>query len=210
MRATAIQSNNSISNLVKSKVMRFQRGHVFTPESLNIEGSHEAVLRTLSRLVEKGVIQRVHKGVYYKPEISTLFKGKVLPPDLNKTIKVISRSNKEKLQVHGAVAANKLGISNQVPMTKIYYTTGPSRELVIAGSKVKFVHSENKALFEATEPELGLIVSAMHYLGQDLVNEEVVSRIKSRVSSEQYEKLKKLKLTGWMKSVLTKSNNQYA
>lgn len=201
MRTSTVTAN-SVSSLVKSKITRFNRGRVFTPDNLNISGSREAILRALSRLVVSGVIKRVYKGVYYKPEISTLFKGRPLPPSLSETVKVISRANGEKIQVHGALAANKLGLSNQVPMIKVFYTSGPTREIVIGGSRVKFVHTSNEALFEAKEPAVAMAVAAMYYLGKDLVDKEKVERIKSNLTEDQFEKLKEMKLTGWMKSAL--------
>lgn len=209
MSESTVSTNHSVSSKVKSKVMRFKRGHVFTPENLNIKGSHEAVLRSLSRLVESGVIKRVHKGVYYKPQISTLFKGKPLPPDVGKTVRVITRANKEKVQVHGAFAANRLGLSNQVPMIKVFYTDGPTREIKIGGARVKFVHTESKALFESNEPAIAMAVSAMYFLGKDIINEKAVEQIKSNLTEEQFEKLKTMKLIGWMKSALTTKESYY-
>lgn len=202
MSETTVSTSN-VSILVKSKVMRLNRGRVFTPENLNIEGSHIAVLRALSRLAKSGVIKRIHKGVYYKPEISTLFKGRSLPPDVGEAVRVIARANKEKVQVHGALAANRLGLSNQVPMIKVFYTSGATREITIGGSRVKFIHTANKAIFESKEPAIAMTVAAMHFLGRDLVDEKVVERIKLNLTEDQFEKLKMMKLTGWLKSALT-------
>ena len=204
MSESVISANNSVSSVVRSKVTRFKRGHVFTAKNLNIKGSHDAVLRSLSRLNADGVIKRIHKGVYYKPQISTLFKGKPLPPDVGETVRVIARANKEKIQVHGAVAANRLGLSNQVPVIKVFYTNGPTREMNVGGSRVKFVHTESKALFESKEPAIAMAVSAMHFLGKELVDAKVIEGIKSNLTEEQFEKLKAMKLTAWMKSALTK------
>lgn len=196
-------SNNSIATNVKNKVMRFSRGKVFTTESLKVEGSPATIQRALSRLVAQGELQRVHKGVYYKPEIGTLIK-KPLPPNVNQAIEVITKHNGEKTQVHGAWAANKLGLSTQVPMIKVFYTSGSSREIEVAGSRVKFIHTRNKALLESKDPLVGMAVSAMHYLGKDAVNPQIVERIKQKMSQQEFEKLKSLKLAGWMKSAIQK------
>ena len=204
------RQTSSVAKQVQSQISRYHGGRIFTAENFKVVGSHDAILRSLSRLVEKGEIKRIHKGIYYKPEISHILKGKALPPDLNETIKVISRSNKEKLQVHGAIAANTLGISNQVPMTKVFYTSGASREIIIAGSRVKFIHTESKILLQSSSTEVGLAISAMYFLGKELVNEKVIFQIKSYLTEEQFEDLKNLKLTSWMKSALDKKEyNHY-
>ena len=197
---------SSISEQVKDKVSSFHRGKVFTAQDINIKGKHETISRSLSRMVEIGVLKRVIKGVYYKPKQSTLFKNRVLPPDLNKALKAISIANKEKIQIHGAIAVNRLGISTQIPMTEIYYTTGHSRELRIGGSKVKFVHTSNKAMFESKIPEVGMAVAAMQYLGKELVNENVVKCIRTKLTEEQYALLINLPLTAWMKLALNGKN----
>ena len=57
-------------------------------------------------MVREGEIQRIQNGIYYKPEYSKVLKGKPLPPNVNEVIKVISKKNKEVLQVHGATAVS--------------------------------------------------------------------------------------------------------
>ena len=92
-------------------------------------------------------------------------------------------------------------------MKKIYYTTGITRELEIAGAKVKLVHSSNKKLFQSRGTEVGLAIAAMHYLGKELVNEKVVQKIKSRLNEQQFEQLKNSTLPSWMNRLLTSENN---
>lgn len=59
-----------------------------------------------------------------------------MPPDINKTIKIITAKNKEKIQLHGGAAANRLGLSIKVPMYKTFHTNGIMREIKISVTKV--------------------------------------------------------------------------
>lgn len=203
------KNSPNVSESVKRKIQKYKPGRVFSPEQMGVQGNHETVLRNLSRMASEGKIQRIQNGIYYKPEFSKVLKGKPLPPDVNEVIKVISKKNKEKLQVHGATAANRLGLTTQMPMKKTYYTTGITRELEIAGAKVKFIHSSNKKLFLFQGTEVGLAISAMHYLGKELVDEQVIQKIKSRLNEQQFKQLKDSPLPSWMKKIVS-SGNSYA
>lgn len=196
---------SSIANNVKSQIFHFESGRIFTPTCLNINGSHQAVLHALSRLTKKGVIKRVYRGLYYKPELSTLFSGRDLPPDPYQIISVLTHANNENIQIHGGHALNRLGISNQVPMIYVYYTNGRSREIRIGGLRVKFVHSSYKPLFETSDPKVATSVSAMYFLGKNLVNEDVIQCIRLFLTGNQFEDLKNLELNKWMKSALNSS-----
>ena len=205
--SSVVRNSLNVSQAVKNKIQKYKPGRVFAADQMRVQGNHETVLRTLSRMVREGEIQRIQNGIYYKPEYSKVLKGKSLPPNVNEVIKVISKKNKEVLQVHGATAANWLGLSTQIPMKKIYYTTGITRELEIAGAKVKLVHSSNKKLFQAHGTEVGLAIAAMHYLGKELVNEQVIQKIKSRLNEQQFEQLKNSPLPSWMKRAVISENN---
>ncbi|WP_326519547.1 DUF6088 family protein [Acinetobacter sp. CAAS 2-6] len=196
------QTTHSIAETVKQKITRFQRGRVFSADHIHVEGSRQAVQRSLSRLAEEGQICRIQNGIYYKPEYSPILKGKRLPPDLNETIKVIAKKNNETIQVHGAIAANKLGLSTQVPLTKVFYTNGISREIEIAGSRVKFIHTANRKLLQHAGTDVGMAIAALYYLGKDLVNAQVIQHIQSRLTEKEFEQLTKAELTHWMKSAL--------
>lgn len=205
--SSRVKDCSNVSQSVKSKIQKYKPGRVFSADEIRIQGNRETVLRTLSRMARRGEIQRIQNGIYYKPEYSKVLKGKPLPPKVNEVIKVISRKNKEKLQVHGATAANWLGLTTQMPMKKTYYTTGVTRDLEIAGARVKLVHSSNKKLFLFSETEIGLAIAAMHYLGKELVDEQVVQKIKSRLNERQFEQLKNSSLPSWMQKIITSENS---
>ena len=153
-------TTSNVSESVRNKIARLPRGRVFSVDNIHVEGSHDTILRVLSRLVQEGKILRIQNSIYYKPEFNRFLKGRPVPPDVNEVIKVISNRNKETLQIHGSAAVNKLGLSTQVPLTKVFYTNGPSREVIIAGTRVKFIHTENQNILQASGTEVGMALSA--------------------------------------------------
>lgn len=202
------QVSASVSEIVKKKITKFKRGHIFSADNIHVEGSLLAINKSLSRLADEGKIHRIQNGVYYKPQYSRFIKGKTLPPNINEVIRVITKRNNETIQIHGAVAANRLGLSTQVPMNKVFHTNGISREIIVGGSKVKFIHTENSKLLQYAGTKVGWAISALFYLGKELVNEVVIQQIASHLTEVEFEKLVQANLTGWMKEILARVHNE--
>ena len=104
-----------------------RRGKPFTSERFLKHGSHSAVDRTLSRLVGRGEIQRLARGVFVRPRTSR-FVGTVLP-DVLEVVEAIARNNGETVQVHGAEAVRRFRLSTQVPTAPVFYTSASSRAI---------------------------------------------------------------------------------
>lgn len=195
--------SNTIAAKVRQTVAGFPKGHVFTAEHISIELEvKQAVQRSLSRLIEEGSIRRIYNGIYYKPEASRILKGRVLPPNIDQAIKVITAKNNETIQIHGALACNRLGLSTQMPLAKVFHTNGFSREIEIGGARIKFLHTNNDQLLQYAGTNVGLAISALHYLGYRYVNTEVIEKIRSQLTSRAFRRLQKASLPAWIKEPL--------
>ena len=60
--------------------------------------------------------------VYYKVEMNKFsqFKNKPLSPDITAVLQTLSRATALKFQEHGGVAANRIGLSTQVPVIHVF------------------------------------------------------------------------------------------
>lgn len=189
----------SVAANVRYKIKKFPRGRVFSIENIpETYGNKKAIQRSLSRLVQKGEIYRIRNGIYYKPLKNKYLKGKIVPPNVDEVLKVISRKYHEKIQLHGGAAANRLGLSTQVPIFYVYYTSGVTRELDIAGIRVKLIHTSDVSLIKYAGTNTGLAIAALYYLGKELVSEEVVSKIRTNLSEKEFQLLIKANLVKWM------------
>lgn len=198
-----VNTSNTIAANVRITVAKFAKGRVFTLEHISIEVDvKQAIQRSLSRLVEDGSIRRIHNGIYYKPETSRILKGRVLPPDIEQAVKVIASKNNETIQMHGALACNKFGLSTQMPMARVFHTNGFSREIEIGGAKIKFLHTNNAKLLQYSGTNVGMAISALYYLGPGNVTNEVVEKISSRLTSREFHRLQKASLPSWIKEPL--------
>jgi hypothetical protein len=189
----------STAETIRNRVLRVRRGEPFTNTRFLKLGSRASVDKTLSRLVEEGVIQRIARGVFVRPKKSR-FIGSVMP-DVAKVVAVMARDHGETIQVHGAEAARRFKLSTQVPTTPVFYTSGPSRELKVGNLIVKLRHVSHRKLHLAGKRP-GLALSALWYLGKNNVNANVVSAIRDGLTAEEFETLKHTDMPGWMASAL--------
>ena len=100
-------------SLVQKQVMRMPLGQPFTTNALLVFGSRAAVNQALSRMASAGIVTRITRGVYVRPE-ENQFVGKVLPEPF-KVAKAIANKTHDTIQVSGAEAARQFGLSTQVP-----------------------------------------------------------------------------------------------
>src|SRR3970040_351564 len=89
-------------------------------------GSRAAVDQSLSRLARSGKLLRAGRGVYVKPVESRF--GTRAPMSM-KVVEELAAKRGETIAPHGAVAANALGLTTQVPTREVYLTSGPTRPL---------------------------------------------------------------------------------
>ena len=137
----SIQKGFGKSGKIFLQIQRMKVGHVFVIDDLSFSCSKNNVYRVLRRLKKENVINVAYKGIYYKIEYSEFLGGRKLPPDTMDVIKKIIEKNKEVIQLHGADAANRFRISTQMPLTRVFLTSGYSREIDICGARVKFIHT---------------------------------------------------------------------
>src|ERR1700759_2032025 len=81
-------------------------------------GEANTIKQALFRLVKRGNIQRLAKGIYYKPKIDPLLG--LLKPGPEELIQALIEKEKIRIIPGGALAMNMLGITTQVPTRMVY------------------------------------------------------------------------------------------
>lgn len=127
--------------------------------------------------------------------------GQVRPSPLT-VMKVITTANGETIQVHGAEAVRRLGLSTQMQVVPTYYTSGSSREISIGAASVRLKHVSKDRLQHAGT-NVGLVLTALHYVGKRGMSQEILSKINEMLSEEELRKLLDCKMPKWMRSSLT-------
>jgi hypothetical protein len=114
--------------------------------------------------------------------------GVELPPDTDETAQALARRTGNRIVPSGAVAANALGLSTQVPAKLVYLTDGRSREVRVGSMLFTLRHAAAKDL-PLGSPASAQVIQALHFLGRDAVGAETVTRLRRRLSDRERERL---------------------
>lgn len=185
---------------IRQHVEALPQAQPVTSKEFMAFGSRAAVDQALTRLVRKGELSRVARGVYMRPKRSP-YVGEV-PPEPAKVAEALAAETGNTIQVHGAEAARRMGLSTQVPSRPIFYTSGPSRRVRLGQMEVSLKHVTPRKLAMAERPA-GIALTALWYLGKRVVTQETIERIRTRLPQEEFEALRSLTkiMPGWMHDV---------
>ena len=132
-------------------------------------GSRAAVDQVLSRLAQRGTLLRAGRGIYVVP-VESRFGARA--PSAVKVVEGWANQRGETIVLHGAAAANALGLTTQVPMRAVYLTSGPSRCLKLGAQTVEFRHVPIWQLIFPGRPA-GEVVRALAWLGPEEAGEAI-------------------------------------
>ncbi|MFY1026498.1 hypothetical protein CFY87_00410 [Actinobacillus seminis] len=191
---------------IKKKINHFKQGEIFSSRDFLEFGNRSVIDKTLSRMVQKGEIERAARGLFFRP-IKNRFVGNV-PINIEAVIEVISQQNSETIQVHGAEAARQFNLSTQMPTKTIFYTNGATRKIKVGNKEVQMIHTSNQRKLQYAGTKIGLAISALWYLGRNLVTPSVISTLKSYLSTEEFTTLRNANLTNWMYNVISETELQ--
>lgn len=182
---------------IQRKIRRQPTGKPFTIRAFFGLASRENVYQVFSRLEAKGEIKRVSRGVYVCPKENP-YVGWV-KPSVEAVVQAIASSGGYELQVEGAEAARRLGLTTQMPTRHVFYTQGPRKKFMINNINVEFKKVEPRKLLLHKRPA-GLAISALLYLGGKRVNPGIVETIRSRLSEKEFQSFKEVMpmMPAWM------------
>jgi hypothetical protein len=186
---------------IRTQIESIPIGEPFTSTQFRGLGRQAAVDQTLSRLVKKGQIVRIARGVFVQPKKSR-YVGQVMPEPA-KVAHAIASAHRETIQVHGAEAARLLGLTTQMPLQSVFYTSGPGRKMRIGNLQLVFKHAPPRKLALAGQPS-GLALAALWYLGEAQVTPGVFESIRKKLSPEAFQQLKAeaRSMPAWMADTL--------
>lgn len=154
---------------------------MFTPNHFSDLAARTGVAKALSRLTQKGVIQRIGYGLYLYPEKHPTLGS--LSPSPEAISKAIASGDKVRLVPTGAYAANRLGLTEQVPAKITFLTDGLSRTVKVGKRTIELKQTTPRNLGPKRE-STALVIQALRYMGKDAIDQGTVASLKSRLSKE--------------------------
>lgn len=176
----------SIDTNILSRIYGTGKGSVFTPSRFLDLGSRTAVDKVLSRLAQKGTIRRLARGLYDYPERHPIMG--TLAPSPDGIASALAGKQGIRLQPSGAYAANRLGLSTQVPARIVYLTDGPSRTVKVGNQEIRLQRTTPRNMGTAGRVS-GLVIQALRHLGQKHVDEAVIQTLKGKLSDQDKKRL---------------------
>jgi hypothetical protein len=180
-----------------SRIHGCGRGSIFIPSRFLDLGSRRAVDLALHRLVKKGTLRRLARGLYDYPK--THPKLGLLSPSVDDIAKALAGKHKIRLQPSGAYAANLLRLSEQVPAKVVFLTDGPSRKVRIGNQTIELRRTSPRTMAGAGRIS-GLVIAALRDLGQPHITRQRVAHLRKLLPApERARLLKDLALApAWM------------
>ena len=177
-------------NAVRERILTLERGAIFFPSDFEDIATDTAIRQTLSRMVKRGEIIRVSRGIYCHPRTNPALGLDVIPPSAEDIAQRIAERDKVKIIPTGDQALNQLGLSTQVPGNAVYITNGARKKINIGkGRNIVFRESNELRIFEFESKIMMLAVSSMRSIGKDKIGSDILTVIREivgKISPETY------------------------
>ena len=138
-------ANQTIYNCILERIRVAEPESVFVSTDYVDLADVNTVRQCLSRMEQTGELQRIMRGVYYRPVFSQLL-GEYEAPSPHHVAQALSRKFNWSIAPSGATALNLLGLSTQVPAKWSYISDGPYHKFNVGKLELEFKHRSNRAL----------------------------------------------------------------
>ena len=176
----------AVDSKILSRIYGRGKGCVVTPGEFLDLGSRQAVDLALHRLVKKGTLRRLARGLYDYPRTDPDLGP--LAPSIDAIVKALKGREAIRLQPSGGYAANLLGLSEQVPMKIVFLTDGPARRVQLGKQVIQLKHTTPRAMATAGRMS-GLVIQALRHIGQQHLDNALVARLRNRLSDDDRKQL---------------------
>lgn len=178
-----------LSDKIEAIIEQSEKGKLIFISDFSELGNYDAVRKVLQRLVNKGIITRISKGIYYIPKKDKILGN--LNPSAEEIGKAIAKRDKARINPTGAYAQHLLGLSNQIPMNMVFLTDGSARKVKIGNQTILFKKTSPRNLSFKSQLS-SLIIQALKSKTENNVTESDKKILKEVIrKSNETEKIKK-------------------
>lgn len=193
--------NLTITDSIKNEICTKYTDSLFTIKDLVHFGSYDTVKRITIRLEKENFISRIIDGIYKIPKYSKLT-NEIVPTSPHELALKIADNFSWKIIPTGNYSLNLLGLSNQVPTTYEYLSSGPYRNYNYGNTIIKFRHTRNAEI--ELSYEFSLIISAIRTLGQSKINDGIIGKLSGKLTSTMKKRflIESKKVTSWIYEIV--------
>ena len=178
----------SVDQRILAAVKRRGEGAVFVPTDFLALGSRRAVDVALHRLVKRGAVRRIARGIYDLPRTHRALGA--LAPSADAVARALAGHHGIRLQPSGAYAANLLGLTEQVPMRVVFLTDGATRRVRVGATTIELRRTTPRNM--ATSGRLsGMVIQALRAVGQRNITPERIARLRRAIPAKERARLLK-------------------
>ena len=194
---------SAVTDKIMKRVRGKGRGWAFTPKDFLDLGTRGSIDMALTRLVQANQIRRIGRGLYDYPKLHD--KLGALTPDADTIAQAVATQSGDKLSSSGAQAANRLGISTQVPAKTSYATSGQTRVKKVAGRTIALKRSRAPILDDAS-PDANAVLQLLAHVGKDKIDNDLIQRLSAQIDDRDFKALTKAQplMPGWMSDAVLK------
>lgn len=187
----------STAQAIRERIAALPEAEPFTTALFTDLGSRANIHQVLARLVQGGTIDRVAHGIYV-PAMGTKF-GLKLKPSVDKIVRAIANAEGATIQIHGATTANRFGLTTQVPVWPIYYTSGTARKIRTGKQIIRMRHASPRKLALAGRPAGDALVGLWH-IGNGWVTSDMLRKVQALLPEEEFKVLSQAKavMPAWL------------
>ena len=173
--------------LIKDRINKSEIGTVFVATDFVDISDKTSINTYLTRLDEKKSLQRIMRGVYYKPEYND-FLGEYVAPEPDAVAHALARNFGWTIVPCGDTALNLLGLSTQIPAAWVYVSDGTYKEYTYEQTTIKFKRTTNKEISKLSY-KTALVVQALKALGKDNVDNTILTKLKNNLTDSEKQAL---------------------
>lgn len=189
----------SVAARIEKHVTTLPEGAPVRAASFKHMGQRAAVDQALSRLAKQRRLVRIGRGEYVAL-VASRFGERT--PYAERVVAQLRQVTAETIVSNGAVAANKLKLTTQVPMQLGYLTSGATRTLNL-GPETVVIRKAPQWMLVAPNTRVGEAVRALAWLGASQVG-EALALLRARLSPEERQQLRYVSMMApdWLRGAI--------
>lgn len=193
-----------ITEKIKKKIKSLKSETVFIANDFIEIAEYETARKTLNRLAKEGAIQKIFRGLYYRPRFSKLL-NEYEAPSPHQTAMAIARKFNWNIAPSGTTALNMLGLSTQVSAKWSYVSDGTYNMFKLGKVTIEFKHRNSREIGSMSY-KTALIIQGIKALGKDKIDKKAIEKIRAALTKNERETLLKeaKPTTVWVYQVIRK------